>query len=330
MLTARLAGRRLAGVGALGLVATALLAAVPAAGAVLPPLVVLVLLLAGAIALLAAVVGWVPLGLLVASGTQGSPGLAGTASWGRLACVVLGLGPIVSGALAAVDAASSESPGDVPLEAMWNVCLTVLAVLAAAAVARSGALRGVARWALALPAAVQAAATVARLLPPPVDPVVSTALVGVVLPVVLILVGVAWVRDADQHPRSEADPLVRSRLGRTDAEWETAVPTSVVVARLRGALTSRRRFTLVRLDETAAGAEAEVSARPSWAAWGGRIHLRLDALGEGRTRVRGRWSPALVTAVLTWDQGERDLHALARVLAGDPAPQGEALVATAD
>jgi hypothetical protein len=327
MLTTRPAGRGFVAVGCLALFATLVLGVLSVAG--VPPLVAAVLLAVAAVALVTSVVGSVRVGFLLADGSQGAPGLAGRALWGRAACIAAGVGPVVSVVLAAIDGVWTDRPVGSALLPAWDVCLALLAVLATVAVARSGALRGIARWSLALPAAAQAAIAVVELVPGDAPSALLTVLSGVVLPAALIVVGALFVRDAAQGPRAASDPFLRTRLGRTTGEWEVGLPASTVVAQLRVFAADQARFTLARLDETPTGAEAELSARQNWAAWGGRIHLRFDSLSEERTRVRARWNPALVTAVLTWDQGERDLHRIAAGLAAGPIPVPESLAAGA-
>jgi hypothetical protein len=322
MLATRPIGRGLVTVGALALSATVVLGVLPVAG--LPPLVVLVVLVAAAVALLTSVIGSVHVGLLLANGSQGAPGLAGPALWARAACIATGVGQVVAVALAAVDSILDDRRAAPALLPAWDVCLTVFTVLATVAVGRSGALRGFARWSLAFPAAAQAAIAVVELVP---GPALLTVLSGVVLPAALVVAGIAFVRDAAHRPRATSDPAFRTRLGRTTGEWELDAPVSVATARLRVLVTAQSRCTLVRLDEATTGTDAELSARANWAAWGGRIHLRLEPLADGRTRVRARWNPALVTAVLTWDQGERDLHRTAAGLAAGPVRRPESLPA---
>lgn len=320
MLTTRPAGRALVTVGGLALTAGLVLDLLPVTGS--PPPVALMLLAAAAGALIAALVGAVHVGFLLANGTQGAPGLAGPARWGRAACIAAGIGQVVGVAVAAVDAQRDGRAGGA-LAPAWDACLALLVVLAAVAVARGGALRGSARWALALPAAVQAAIAVVGLVAGPAHPVLPTVLAGIVLPATLVVAGAAFLRAAGERPRAASDPTLRTRLGRTTGEWEVRVPTAAAVAHLRGFVAQQSRFTLVRLNEATAGADAELYARTNWAAWGGRIVLRLESLDDGTTRVHGRWNPARVTAVLTWDQGERDLQRLAAGLATGAAQRAE-------
>lgn len=102
---------------------------------------------------------------------------------------------------------------------------------------------------------------------------------------------------------------VETAAGRSTAEFVVETSADVLLQRLESGLAGQRRFTL--LERTTR--EVRVSARPSWAAWGARITVRVTPAGTA-SLVRVRWEPTVPTTVVTWGQARRDLHALEQML----------------
>ena len=226
-----------------------------------------------------------------------------------------GVGPFLSTLVDTVTSLAAGAEAAAPVTVALSVLLALVTGIAALAVARAGVLVGFARWALGIVAVIQLVAAAlgterASALTSP-----SVVLSGGVLPIALVVVGITYIRSGKASDERDDRARFVTRAGRTSAQWVVDAPLAEAVDRQRSFLAGQRRFTAVRIDEQGTMADLELAARPNWAAWGGRILLRLQTAADGTTSVDARWSPSVVTTILTWDQGRRDLEVLASGMA---------------
>jgi hypothetical protein len=100
--------------------------------------------------------------------------------------------------------------------------------------------------------------------------------------------------------------LVSTSRARSSAVFPLQTSATAIPGMLSEITQTSGRFKL----KGATGESATLTVGFTWRAWAGEIELHFSEARDGWTRVEAKWRPTVITTVVDYGQGAKDLRQL--------------------